>query len=79
MAAAARRQAEAAPRGRGRPAELARRAEMAELWAAGLTQREIADRDGVSRQAVAAALAKVEAADGEPRPAGGTTRDRRGG
>ena len=52
---------------------------MAELWAAGLTQREIADRDGVSRQAVAAALAKVEAADGEPRPAGGTTRDRRGG
>ena len=61
VAEAAARQVVASPRGRGRltPEALARRAEMARLWAAGLTLAEIGQRFGVTRQAVAAALAKV--------------------
>ena len=69
LAEEARRQAEAAPHGRGRitAAALARRAEMAELWAAGLTLAEIGDRFGVTRQAVVVALRAVEAAAGGER------------
>jgi DNA-binding CsgD family transcriptional regulator len=71
LAEEARRQAEAAARGRGHgrvtPAKLARRAEMAELWAAGLTLAEIGERFGVTRQAVGAALRAVEGAAGSER------------
>ena len=67
MAEEARRQAEEAPRDRGRvtPATLARRAEMARLWAAGLTLAEIGERFGITRQAVACALRAVDGAAGE--------------
>jgi DNA-binding CsgD family transcriptional regulator len=53
--------AEAAPRGRGRvtAAALARRADMARLWAAGLTYAEIGRRLGVSRQAANDALRRM--------------------
>jgi hypothetical protein len=65
--AAAARQAAAGPRGRLTPAALARRAEMARLWVAGLTLAEIGERFGVTRQAVACALrpwkARPEAGD----------------
>jgi hypothetical protein len=49
------------------PAALARRAEMAELWAAGLTLAKIGERFGVTAQAVGAALRAVEAAAGGER------------
>jgi DNA-binding CsgD family transcriptional regulator len=71
LAEEARRQAEAAARGRGHgrvtPAALPRRAEMAELWAAGLTLAKIGERFGVTAQAVGAALRAVEAAAGGER------------
>ena len=51
-------------RGRVTPATLARRAKMAELWAAGLPLREIGERFGVTRQTVAAALRAVDGAAG---------------
>ena len=50
-------------RGRVTPATLARRAKMAELWAAGLPLREIGERFGVTRQTVAAALRAVRDGD----------------
>jgi len=66
VAEAAARQAAAGTRGRGRltPEALARRAEMARLWAAGLTLAEIGRRFGITRQAVAGALRAVEGAAG---------------
>jgi DNA-binding CsgD family transcriptional regulator len=69
VAEEARRQAEAGPRGRKgvTPAALARRAEMARLWAAGLTLAEIGERFSVTRQAVACALRAVEGAAGGER------------
>ena len=69
VAEEARRQAEAAAcghsdgRGRVTPGTLERRAEMARLWAAGLTLREIGERFGVTRQTVAAALRAVRDGD----------------
>jgi hypothetical protein len=69
IAEAARRQAEAGTCGRTRiaPATLACRAEMARLWAAGMTLAEIGERYGLTRQAVACALRAVEGAAGGER------------
>jgi general stress protein YciG len=64
VAEAAARLVKASPRGRGRrsPATLARWAEMARLWAKGLTLAEIGERYGITRQAVQLALRAVERA-----------------
>jgi hypothetical protein len=69
VAEAAARQAAACVSGQGRltPATLARRAEMAELWAAGLTLAQIGERFGVTRQAVGALRAVDGAAGGGER------------
>jgi hypothetical protein len=66
VAEEARRQAEAGTRGRKgvTPAALARRSEMAGLWAEGMSQAEIGGRYGITRQAVACALRAVERAAG---------------
>jgi general stress protein YciG len=63
VAEAAARQAQAGGRRQGlRPGALARRAEMARLWAAGLSLAEIGARYRITRQAVQRALRAVERA-----------------